>query len=442
MSDKDGVNKDNVADNDDDTRNNLKTNWHSEDSSEEDAVILRRHSWQYADNELLLPDSCFPSIRPKSDIARKEVISSSDVHTLTTDISNQQNTGQSELLSFLPPPGQSSKMAEDILFGVVDDVLDVVSINESHRSLKINHIEETKVDVLSISNERNMANKEFVGSVTSTPIFYDTDQNNKLNQDIDGSFKANDMSDIIDELIDLTIKHRNICYTEVAKSNGIELTETNGYNPSLLKNGVKEGTHGMMEGTPEINEIQIKLPHTYIDPINFKSNLLHDSFNQSLDPRAINATKHILLTTSSSILALHLTKVDTNMLLSTTNASKGLLILVEDKDDIQPKEEARNNFISNILERCVCLKTFVVVTILTAMNVEESAKLFSKWIEIAFHLKQKLGNYFGFYNVLSGLTETHLIQWGDLWICLKEVIQLNQYSYTYSLFSNYLYHFP
>ena len=55
------------------------------------------------------------------------------------------------------------------------------------------------------------------------------------------------------------------------------------------------------------------------------------------------------------------------------------------------------------------------------MNVKESAKLYSKWIRISIHLKQKLGNHFGFYNILSGLTENHLIQWGDLWIGLKEV---------------------
>ena len=220
IGNKDGENKDGVADNDDHKRKKLKMNWYSEDSNEEDAVILRRHSWQYADNELLLPDSCLPSIRPKSDIGRKEVIPNSDVHSITGDVSKPQNTDQSEFLNNSLPSGQSSKMAKDIIFGVVNDVLDVVSINEHSlsdefpRTLMIHHDEEIEGDILSISNERNMSNQEIVDNNTPS-LFYDADQNNKVYQDIDGSFKATDISDIIDELIDLTIKHRNICYTQL-----------------------------------------------------------------------------------------------------------------------------------------------------------------------------------------------------------------------------------
>ena len=87
-----------------------------------------------------------------------------------------------------------------------------------------------------------------------------------------------------------------------------------------------------------------------------------------------------------------------------------------DQDDCE-----QNEFLSDVLERSMCLKTFVMVTIFTAMNVKESAKVCSKWIRIATHLKTKLGNLFGFYNMLSGLTANQLIQWGDLWIYLKKV---------------------
>ena len=44
------------------------------DKNEEDGVVLRRHSWQYAENELLLPDAHFPSKRPKSDIGQDKLI--------------------------------------------------------------------------------------------------------------------------------------------------------------------------------------------------------------------------------------------------------------------------------------------------------------------------------------------------------------------------------
>ena len=42
-------------------------------TNEEDGVVLRRHSWQYAKNELILPDAYFLSKRPKSDIGQKEL---------------------------------------------------------------------------------------------------------------------------------------------------------------------------------------------------------------------------------------------------------------------------------------------------------------------------------------------------------------------------------
>ena len=198
----------------------------------------------------------------------------------------------------------------------------------------------------------------------------------------------------------------------------------------FFSNELQDRAQAMNGSEFEESKYTIKNSPKYMDPINFESNLLPNSFNQSLDPRAISATQNILLSTPSSILALHLTQLDSDMLLPSTNELQGLGLLTCDEEDIQ---EIRSTFISNVLERCVCLKTFVAVTILTAMNVKESARMCSKWIQIATHLKRKLGNQFGLYNLLSGLTENHLIQWGDLWIYLKEVTNKYEY-YCYTQF--------
>ena len=48
-----------------------------------------------------------------------------------------------------------------------------------------------------------------------------------ISEDVSVSFQPTDMSDIIDELIDLTIKHRNICHMEATNANEIEFSKTN-----------------------------------------------------------------------------------------------------------------------------------------------------------------------------------------------------------------------
>ena len=166
---------------------------------------------------------------------------------------------------------------------------------------------------------------------------------------------------------------------------------------------------------------------TYVssfDPIHFKTILLQDqSSSQPLDTRAISATLHLLLNTPSNILAFHLTKIDYNLFYPPSHGrddrESGLFLSSRFRNGVDDQD--LQTFLSDVLERSVCLKKFVIVTICTAKNIKESARICSKWIRIATHLIQKLGSLFGFFNVLSGLNGYQLIQWGDLWIYLKEV---------------------
>ena len=202
----------------------------------------------------------------------------------------------------------------------------------------------------------------------------------------------------------------------VSETNGLEYVDPN-ENENVLTLHIHDS---QPEEWKQVKTPEIVTPTSVIDPINFKTILLQETSNQSLDPRAISATHHILLNTPSSILALHLTKVDSNLFFLPTFENVRMDSLTRPTENIDKNCE-QNVFLSDVLERSMCLKTFVIVTIFTAMNIKESAKICSKWIRISLHLKQKLGNLFGFYNILSGLTANQLIQWGDLWIRLKTV---------------------
>ena len=65
--------------------------WDLHDANEEDGVVLRRHSWQYAENELLLPDAYFPSKRPKSDIGQNKLILNLKENMITSQNSSHSN---------------------------------------------------------------------------------------------------------------------------------------------------------------------------------------------------------------------------------------------------------------------------------------------------------------------------------------------------------------
>merc|ERR1712212_1234965 len=100
---------------------------------------------------------------------------------------------------------------------------------------------------------------------------------------MNGSFQPTDMSDIIDELIDLTIKHRNICHMEATNANEIEFSKINGSNASFVSNGLQDEAKTMNGSALEVSKCRIKSSPKFMDPINFESNLLPNSFNQSLD---------------------------------------------------------------------------------------------------------------------------------------------------------------
>jgi hypothetical protein len=75
----------------------------------------------------------------------------------------------------------------------------------------------------------------------------------------------------------------------------------------------------------------------------------------------------------------------------------------------------------DLLDRYLCLRTLVEVTALAASNISESARIVAKWIRVSDEARVRLGNYFGFYSIASGLSNSeHLLAWSALWAQLKE----------------------
>ena len=108
---------------------------------------------------------------------------------------------------------------------------------------------------------------------------------------------------------------------------------------------------------------------------------------------AVSALHRTLLDTPAPILAVHLTRVDLSVF--------GILNLSQDPNESEEFNLSRltdpldPSFKSDLMERYLCLRTLLVVTILAASNLVESARVLSKWIRIADETGHRLKNYFG-----------------------------------------------
>ena len=166
------------------------------------------------------------------------------------------------------------------------------------------------------------------------------------------------------------------------------------------------------------------------DPTGFQSLFLPVSsgkVNKPLDPMALSSVHRTLIDTPAPILALHLTQVDLDLfglgrgrttpppssLTTTTSAAANA-------GGSLKKLTIPNQFHLDILDRYICLRTFVEVTVLAASNIGASAKVVAQWIRVAQETRKRLRNYFGFYAITVGLFSPHLKCWTQLWSRMEE----------------------
>ena len=202
-------------------------------------MVLRRHSWQYAENELLLPDAHFPSKRPKSDIGQNELTTNSKENMITSQNSSHLKLVQSEVQNGVQSVHQTSEIVKDIIIDVVHDAMDERS-DKYPIIFEREYIEESDNETVQMKNTENIHNVSFPQTTTNISPVPQLEQRKMISDEIDGAFQPTDMSDIIDELIDLTIKHRNICHMEATNANEIEFSKTNGCNAAFVPNELQD----------------------------------------------------------------------------------------------------------------------------------------------------------------------------------------------------------
>ena len=74
----------------------------------------------------------------------------------------------------------------------------------------------------------------------------------------------------------------------------------------------------------------------------------------------------------------------------------------------------------DVLERFLCLRTFVQVSVLAASNLRESCRVLCKWIKVAEEVDRRLKNLFALVCIVTALQSPILGDWQGLWIQLKE----------------------
>ena len=412
-----------------------------------DGISIRRHSWQYSENgfnTLTANTVWLPENRPQShagNIKMDKTLNSCDIHTDSpaASIPESIDLGSGD-------NSHACEMAKDILINIVENaVTKDVPMSGIDRMGCNDYNDHTKEEKLLDPVNNDIATSERTSEIIPEPNHSIVDEIQENNHLKDVSFKATYISEILDEIIDLTVKEPKILNLPNIHLEEHSNCPKDTFQINIL-NEFKEHESNEKDKIDALATRRATKTKTLVssfDPIHFKTILLQDqSSSQPLDTRAISATLHLLLNTPSNILAFHLTKIDYNLFFPSSHSldgrESGLFMSSGFRNGVDDKH--LQIFLSDVLERSVCLKKFVIVTICTAKNIKESARICSKWIRIATHLIQKLGNLFGFFNVLSGLNGNQLIQWGDLWIYLKEVMYylkflMNPYK-AYRYFSN------
>ncbi len=158
----------------------------------------------------------------------------------------------------------------------------------------------------------------------------------------------------------------------------------------------------------------------FVPPALFKSRLFPGGpTNKPLEPAAVGKVNSLVVGTDVRTLAAHLAKTDQDVLsirldrvydddLPDVKSGLHLLTLV---DGWRLRED--------VMERCLCLRIFVLVTLFTATNWDQSVRTLAKWIRVAGLTRTAFGDDLGFFGVVSALCNPHLAGLKMLWKCLE-----------------------
>ncbi|KAK3591467.1 hypothetical protein CHS0354_033465 [Potamilus streckersoni] len=149
---------------------------------------------------------------------------------------------------------------------------------------------------------------------------------------------------------------------------------------------------------------------------NFKSVLLPEN-NRLLDPNVLISLRNQILNCDPKLLAKCMTKADLDVLKVTNEEDLG--ICVQSGLELLTLPHGKQLRL-NVIERCYCMKSFLMVMILTCGSVAERSQMLSHWIQVALELRASHGNLFGFENMMEGLLSPQIQRLHDTWMVLRQ----------------------
>ncbi|XP_023218664.1 SH2 domain-containing protein 3C-like isoform X3 [Centruroides sculpturatus] len=141
------------------------------------------------------------------------------------------------------------------------------------------------------------------------------------------------------------------------------------------------------------------------------------SENKPLDSQAISKVRTMLLEYGPRLLAVHLTKVDLEMLKCGKEEDLGFGVVSGLELMLLPQGKQLRK---DILERIECLKLFVTITCLLCGSQQEIIEMINKWIKIAIETKVTIGNLYGFACIMQGLAHPQLTRLQNVWLLLRQ----------------------
>ncbi|KAL1123793.1 hypothetical protein AAG570_001564 [Ranatra chinensis] len=172
---------------------------------------------------------------------------------------------------------------------------------------------------------------------------------------------------------------------------------------------------------PHTQEPNLDFPSCY-DLENFQTLLLPTLENKPLDPTVLDSVRMRLHDTGSRILANHLTRMDLELTLGVERCRSW-------DDDVRLGVGSCIELAAlpfghqmrlDLIERTICLKLLVAVTILTCQVESERAETLNKWIQVAIDTKTALGNLFGFNAVMLGLCVPQIQRLTVTWHIMRQ----------------------
>ncbi|XP_073987360.1 breast cancer anti-estrogen resistance protein 3 homolog isoform X2 [Rhodnius prolixus] len=151
----------------------------------------------------------------------------------------------------------------------------------------------------------------------------------------------------------------------------------------------------------------------------FQTILLPCTENKPLDATALKGIRTMLQDNGSRIIANHLTRADLELIIDKNTALSQQVIGVTSGLELCALTFGHQMRL-DLIERTICLKLLVAVTILTCNADSERAETLNKWIQVAIDTKTALGNLFGFNAIMMGLCMPQILRLSVTWHILRQ----------------------